>query len=297
MSRCRRRSCSGSRLIGTRRSNDPNGCHHAKRSRIMRLVIIGGSDAGISAALRAHELDPGAEITVLLEDDFPNWSICGLPFYLSGETPDWRSLAHRTEFPGIEVLRGHRVEAVDPRAQNVQAAVASRSVTLRYDRVIVATGAASVRPPLAGIDLPGVHLLHTMDDALAIYRDIEARCPKAAIVIGAGYIGLEMADALTHRGLKVTLLSRRDPVFPTVDPTLGRRLEEELRAHGVEVASGRAAKAIFSDHKDTLTVTAGEDWQVEAGIVIVAAGVRPTSDLAIAAGARVGIAGAIAVDR
>jgi NADPH-dependent 2,4-dienoyl-CoA reductase/sulfur reductase-like enzyme len=96
----------------------------------MRLVIVGGSDAGISAALRAQELDPSAEIAVLLADDFPNWSVCGLPFFLSGETPDWRSLAHRTDFPGIEILRGHRVEVIDAARRNIQAVAASGPVTL-----------------------------------------------------------------------------------------------------------------------------------------------------------------------
>lgn len=79
----------------------------------MQFLVIGGSDAGISAALRAHEIDPTAEVTVLLEDDFPNYSICGLPFYLSGETPDWRKLAHRTEFDGIMIRRGHRATRID----------------------------------------------------------------------------------------------------------------------------------------------------------------------------------------
>jgi NADPH-dependent 2,4-dienoyl-CoA reductase/sulfur reductase-like enzyme len=89
----------------------------------MHLLIIGGSDAGISAALRAHELDPGAEVTIAVADDFPNFSICGLPYYLSGETPDWRDLAHRTQFPGINVLRQHTAESVD---------VARKSVSIKY---------------------------------------------------------------------------------------------------------------------------------------------------------------------
>ena len=85
----------------------------------MRFLIIGGSDAGISAALRARELSPDAQIDVLLKDDFPNYSICGLPFYLSGETPDWHSLAHRTEFDGISIRRGHRATRIDPAAKTV----------------------------------------------------------------------------------------------------------------------------------------------------------------------------------
>ena len=100
----------------------------------MHLLIIGGSDAGISAALRAQELDPGAEVTMALADDFPNFSICGLPYYLSGETPDWRNLAHRTEFPDINVLRQHTAESIDVARKSVAIRNAAGEKTIRYDR-------------------------------------------------------------------------------------------------------------------------------------------------------------------
>jgi NADPH-dependent 2,4-dienoyl-CoA reductase/sulfur reductase-like enzyme len=101
----------------------------------MQFLIIGGSDAGISAALRAHEVDPNAEITVLLEDDFPNYSICGLPFYLSGETPDWRKLAHRTEFDGITIRRGHRATRIDTTSKQVEVvSQSSGRITVPYHR-------------------------------------------------------------------------------------------------------------------------------------------------------------------
>jgi NADPH-dependent 2,4-dienoyl-CoA reductase/sulfur reductase-like enzyme len=134
----------------------------------MHVLIVGGSDAGISAALRIRELDRSTEVTVALADAYPNYSICGLPFYLSGETPDWRSLAHRTEFAGIGLLRDHTVEAIDAAAKTARARNrAGATKDLRYDRVIVATGAVPIRPRLPGIDLPGVSLLHTMEDSFA----------------------------------------------------------------------------------------------------------------------------------
>jgi NADPH-dependent 2,4-dienoyl-CoA reductase/sulfur reductase-like enzyme len=104
----------------------------------MKLLIIGGSDAGISAALRARELDRETEITVLLADDFPNYSICGLPFYLSGETQDWRSLAHRTEFEGIDIRRGHRATRINTVAKTVDVSTeGAASLTFRYDKLVI----------------------------------------------------------------------------------------------------------------------------------------------------------------
>ena len=124
----------------------------------MHLLIIGGSDAGISAALRAHELNSGAEVTIAVADDFPNFSICGLPYYLSGETLDWRDLAHRTEFPGINVLRQHKAKSIDAARKSVAIRNAAGEKIVRYDRLIVATGATPIRPNFPGGALDGVFL-------------------------------------------------------------------------------------------------------------------------------------------
>jgi len=174
----------------------------------VHILVIGGSDAGISAALRARELDASAEITVVLADAYPNYSICGLPFYLSGETRDWRALAHRTEFLGVDVRRNHVALAIDPSARAVEVESDGRRESLRYDRLIVATGAVPVCPPIAGVELPGVFPLHTMEDSFRVQAFVNERGARTAVVVGAGYIGIEMADALTHRGFTVTLASR-----------------------------------------------------------------------------------------
>ncbi|MEY2336405.1 FAD-dependent oxidoreductase [Acidithiobacillus ferrianus] len=265
----------------------------------MRLLIIGGSDAGISAALRAHELDPNVEITVLLADAFPNYSICGLPFFLSGETPDWRNLAHRTEFDGISLLPNHTAEAIDASAKTVRVRSHEHgSKVLHYDRLIVATGAAPVRPDLPGIDLPGVHFLHTMEDSFAVQQRLSERSPRSAVIIGGGYIGLEMADALTHRGLKVTVIERTATILPTVDAALGRVLAEELRLHGVEVRTDHSATHIgHASDAGGLSVTDSQGQQVTADLVLVALGVRPANELVAAAGAELGTRNAVKVTR
>ena len=264
----------------------------------MHLLIVGGSDAGISAALRAHELDAGAEITIVLADDYPNFSICGLPYYLSGETPNWHDLAHRTEFPGIRVMRRHIAHAIDAAARAVSVEHDGVETTMRYDKLIVATGAKPVRPELPGLDLPGVFPLHTMEDSFAVHQRLEEQPCKSAVLVGGGYIGLEMADALTQRGLDVKLLSRTETVLPTVDGDIGRLVADELRRHGVHVFTGMSAARVERGNATSpLAVTDTSHEVHRADLVIVAVGARPDSSLARRAGAQIGVHGAIAVTR
>lgn len=264
-----------------------------------RLLIVGGSDAGVSAALRARQLDPGTTTTLVVADAYPNYSICGLPYYLSGEVADWRDLAHRTaadlERAGIELLLDHVADAIDPVGRTVAVDGNGRAQRLPYDRLLVATGAASVRPRIAGLDLPGVHLLHTMEDSFRVHRQLTEGRVASAVVVGTGYIGLELADALIRRGLRVTVVGRAETVLPTVDPALGRRLEDELRRHGVEVVDGVAVDAVAAAGGG-LVVSGSAGFREQADLVLVAAGVRPASELAAAAGARTGARGAICVD-
>ncbi len=163
-----------------------------------RVLIIGGSDAGISAALRARETDPLAKVTVIVADAFPNYSICGLPFYLSGEVPDWHALAHRTageiEEQGITLLLDHTARTIDVSGRSVEVEARDGDVRrLPYDRLVIATGAVPLRPPIEGLDLPGVYTLHTMEESFAVHAHLVERNPRAAVVIGGGYIGTEMA--------------------------------------------------------------------------------------------------------
>jgi NADPH-dependent 2,4-dienoyl-CoA reductase/sulfur reductase-like enzyme len=243
----------------------------------MHLLIIGGSDAGISAALCAHELDPGAEVTIAVADDFPNFSICGLPYYLSGETPDWRELAHRTEFPGINVLRQHTAESVNVARKSVSIKYVAGEKIVHYDRLIVATGATPIRPNFPGGALDGVFLLHTMEDSFAVHRHLTKRQVERAVLIGAGYIGLEMADALKQRGLDVTLLSRSKTVLPTIDPALGLMVREELERNGVRVLT--SVRAVRTDQaadgkQSRLSVTDSAGEHHPADLVISRSRVR-----------------------
>lgn len=263
----------------------------------MHFLIIGGSDAGISAGLRARELAPECDITIVLADAYPNYSICGLPFFLSGETPDWHSLAHRTEFPGIELLPNCTAEKVDPARKTVTVRRQDGSRDeMRYDKLLIGTGARPVHPPIEGFNTRGVFPLHTMEDSFAVHRYLEENQPKSAVIVGAGYIGLEMADALTHRGIHVSIASRTESVLATVDTAFGRRVEDELRQHGVEVLNRVEVRSIGRDG-DRLVVSGTQDFFATADLVLVAVGVRPNSELGAAAGIETGVKGALRVNR
>lgn len=263
----------------------------------MRLLIIGGSDAGISAALRARELDRNVEVTVLLADDFPNYSICGLPFFLSGETPDWHSLAHRTEFEGIDIRRGHAATRINPDAKTVDVrTVAAGDLSFSYDKLVIGTGAGPVEPPIEGWRVPGVFPLHTMHDSFAVHDYLEKAKPRRAVIIGAGYIGLEMADALTHRGIEVTVACRPATVLSTLDAEFGSAVSSELQGQGVKVFSNVEVNRI-SPVGDHLRIVGTSHFDEECEMVLVAVGVKPNTALGTQAGLETGVKGALKVNR
>jgi NADPH-dependent 2,4-dienoyl-CoA reductase/sulfur reductase-like enzyme len=257
----------------------------------MRLVVIGGSDAGVSAALRAREVEPGAHVTMLLADDYPNFSICGLPYLIGGAVPDWRRLAHRTAFPGIDVRRRTLAEAIDISAKTVLARLGGDPLTIAYDRLVIATGAVPVRPDLPGAELPGVHVLHTMDDSFAVQASLAERAVTRVLIVGAGYIGLEMAEAFVDRGIEVTLLSRSDMVLPSVDPSLGARIGATIAERGVRLLTNVALDRI----EPGLVAVDDAGTRHAADLILLATGVRPSTALAGRAGVRLGQTGAIEV--
>jgi len=280
----------------------------------MHLIAIGGSDAGISAALRARELDPATDVTVVVADAFPNFSICGIPYYVSGEVTHWRNLAHRTiadlEATGMGLRLDTTARRIDAEGRKLLVTGPDGDEELiAYDELMVGTGAVPVRPPIEGLAGPealgpddGVHLLHSMGDTFAVMRTLEEQAPASALIVGAGYIGLEMAEALVARGLAVTQVEQLEEVLPTVDPPLGALVRGQLVDHGVEVITGTAVRSIAKEHggpgrlRVEATTEAGEVLMKSVDMVLVVVGVRPDTELAAAAGANLGLRGAIAVD-
>jgi NADPH-dependent 2,4-dienoyl-CoA reductase/sulfur reductase-like enzyme len=237
---------------------------------------------------------------VLLSDRYPNFSICGLPYFLSGDVPDWHALAHRTtsdlEAAGVELLLEHTASSIDAQVRTVSAiGPDGQERLLRYEELIIGTGATPLRPPIPGLELDGVYQLHTMDDSFQLAEAL-AREPESAVIVGAGYIGLEMAEALHTRGLAVTVVEQLEAVLPTVDPELGRLVHAELERHGLTVRTSSTVTAIERTGK-RLRVSGDPDLTIGADLVLVVVGVRPDTRLGEAAGLDTGARGALKVNR
>ncbi|GAA5514677.1 coenzyme A disulfide reductase [Deinococcus carri] len=266
----------------------------------MRIVIVGGVAAGMSAASRARRFDPDAQVTVFERSANISYGACGLPYVIGGDVPGFEHLIARTpgqmREQGVDVHLRHEVTGVDAAARTVTVfdRDAGRTLTEPYDRLLIATGVRAVRPEWARTGLAGVHVLRDLPDGRAIEASVAGA--KRACIIGGGYIGLELAEALRSRGLDVTLLEKGPEVAGRMlDPAHQQRVRAELERHGVEVRCGTTVEGLAGkDGHVTGVQTNG--GLVPAEVVIVAVGVKPNVELAQAAGVRLGRTGAIAVN-
>ena len=266
-----------------------------------RLFVIGGSDAGISAALRARELAHEWQVTVAVADHYPNFSICGIPYFLSGEVPKAGSLAHRKvvdiQSLGVDLLLDHRVERIDPSTRCVITRSTGGDTSEHgFDKLVVATGASSIRPPIAGLDLPGVFLLRWMGDTFAFEDYLTSRLPEHVTIVGGGYIGLEMAEALTRRGILVTIVEMTHSIMTTIDPDLGKMVGAELERNGVRVITSQAISSIAVEG-ERLCIEGNGNFTCTTDMILVAVGARPETEVAMAAGIASGFKGALHVNR
>ncbi len=268
-----------------------------------RFVIIGADAAGMSAASEARRVDPDLEIIAYDRGDFASYSQCGLPYLIGGLVEDRQQLIARTvdEFAqrGITVRLGHEVVAVDPsrKAIRVRNLARGEEFEQRYDRLLIATGAAPVRLPIPGLYLDGVFHLDVMEDAIAIQHYLRMHRPKHAVIVGGGYIGLEMAENLVRLGLTVHVVQRNQQLFPSVDVEIATSLSGELERHGVDISLRDGVVEACEGHGGRVVDVHTNRGEVPADLVVVATGVRPAVALAVEAGIAVGVTGAIAVDR
>jgi NADPH-dependent 2,4-dienoyl-CoA reductase/sulfur reductase-like enzyme/rhodanese-related sulfurtransferase len=268
----------------------------------MRVLVVGSVAAGTSVAAKARRNTEDAEIVVYDRDHDISYSGCGLPYYVGGEVDDLESLRPRDAawFAAryrVAIHTRHEVTSVAHDARTVTGTRLDSGDTFtdHYDVLVLATGVSSVVPPIPGVDLPGVFTLRTPGDAAAIRAFADARTPARAVVVGAGYIGLEVAEQLVHRGIPVTLVEAQAHAMPRMDADMSARVDEELRKHGVDLRTGSTVTAIEGDSTVGSVVIDGE--RIAADLVVIAVGVRPNTALATQVGAALGPTGAVAVDR
>ena len=266
----------------------------------MKVVIVGGVAGGMSAAARLRRLDERAEIVVLERDPYVSFANCGLPYHVGGDITDREALLLQTpeglrESLALDVRTGHEVVTIDRDAQRVTVRRTADGVEYDepYDRLVLATGASPLRPPLPGIDHPRIKALRSVPDMDAIIELLDGDC-ASAVVIGGGYIGLEMAEALRHRDLEVTVVEAADQVMAVMDPEMARHLEDHLADHGVRVLLSTRAQG-FSDVDGRVEVDLGNE-RLTTDLVLLAVGVQPETSLARAAGLALGVRGTIVVD-
>ena len=223
---------------------------------------------------------------------------CAAQFVLSaGTIPLTFTTIEEISAAGISLLLEHTAQALDMASNRVAILDKGGQMQhLHYDRLVIATGAKSVHPHILGLDLPGVSLLRFMADAFAVHQHVETRAPRSVVIIGGGYIGMEMADALTRWGLTVTVVEHAASVLKTVDPSFGNLISAELQRHGIRVETEVRVERIEQEEAQ-LRVMGSHQFQMVADLVLVAVGVEPRSELAQAAGIEVDVRGAIRVTR
>jgi NADPH-dependent 2,4-dienoyl-CoA reductase/sulfur reductase-like enzyme len=267
----------------------------------MKFVIIGGDAAGMSAASRAKRARPDMAVTVLEQTEDVSYSACGMPYNIADADRKMDDLVVRAadvfrEKQGIDLFTGYRVDSIDPRNRTVAGTIRQSREPFRfpYDRLLIATGGRPVIPRLAGFDLPGVMALKSLADGRMIKSYIREHGVRKAAIIGMGYIGLEMAEALHALGIAVEMVKPGPDLLPWMPRELAQVVKAELEAHRVGLYPGHAIEAI-ANNGSRLDVI-GRDKTLTADMVLVAVGIAPNSELAAEAGIETGVGNAIAVN-
>jgi NADPH-dependent 2,4-dienoyl-CoA reductase/sulfur reductase-like enzyme len=266
-----------------------------------RMVVVGGDAAGMSAASQARKRRGPGELAIVAFERgrHTSYSACGTPYLAGGVVEDWRDLVTRTPEEhaeqDIEVRTRHEVDVIDLEARRVRVRDldGGRVVEEPWDVLVVATGSEPLRPPIDGIDLPGVYGLSVLQDGIELRKAIDAG-PKRAVVVGGGYIGLEAAEALVNRGVPTALVEAAPQVMSRVDPDMGELVSDAVREIGVELHLEEEVEAIEGDGRVRAVRTVKRT--LDADLVILGLGTRPAVGLAEASGIELGPSGAIAVN-
>ncbi|MCX5806412.1 MAG: FAD-dependent oxidoreductase [Proteobacteria bacterium] len=289
-----------------------------------RLIIIGGVAAGMSAASSYKRIKPEAEAVVLEKDYFISYGACSLPYYISDDVKDFNQLISltpnvATEERGIRVLTRHEVLGINTGTHKVHVKNLDKEeeIEFAYDRLVIATGGLPIKPPLPGIDLQHVYTIRTLLDGIEIKKYIDewgsfhvcvgspeclyinqfgaGKRQMKAIIVGGGYIGMEMCESLHKRGLEVTVIEKMDRVLGNMDTSITSIVEEKLAAKGVKLFKGTSVEG-FAGENVTITKVLTDKGEFDADIVLLVIGTRPNTQLAKDAGIELGVNGAIRVD-
>jgi NADPH-dependent 2,4-dienoyl-CoA reductase/sulfur reductase-like enzyme/rhodanese-related sulfurtransferase len=261
-----------------------------------KILIIGGVAAGATAAARARRLDEHAEITLLEKGEYVSFANCGLPYYVSRDIVNRSSLLLQTPEGffsryRVDVRLGHEAVSIDAQAKRVKARTAEGEVEFAYDKLILGQGGNPIAPALPGANLSHVFQLWTVPDVDRIHQFIDEQKPARAVVVGAGFVGLEMVEALIKRGVQVSLVELAPQVMVQLDPEFASMVREDLEESGVQMHLG-SALAEISEHE----VTLGNGEKVPADLVLLSIGVRPELALVKNAGLVLGASGALLVN-
>ncbi|KFF97691.1 flavoprotein oxidoreductase [Streptomyces scabiei] len=269
-----------------------------------RLVVVGSDAAGMSAASQARRLrGPGElEIVAFERGHFTSFSACGIPYWVGGDVPERDRLIARSpeEHRARDIDLRMRTEVVEidvegarVRARDLDSGTESWT---SYDKLVIATGARPIRPDLPGVDAPGVHGVQTLDDGQALLDTLTATEGRRAVVVGAGYIGVEMAEALINRGYEVTVVNRGKEPMSTLDPDMGRLVHKAMEGLGITMVDDAEVTALRTGDDGRVRAVVTEDAEYPADVVVLGIGVRPETELAKAAGLPLGDHGGLLTD-
>ncbi|MEE1665743.1 FAD-dependent oxidoreductase [Streptomyces sp. WAC07094] len=269
-----------------------------------RLVVIGGDAAGMSAASQARRLRTPDELEIVAFErgHFSSFSACGIPYWVGGDVATRDELIARTPEEhaarGIDLRMRTEVTEIDVAGRRVRtrAVDSGAEAWTSYDKLVIATGARPIRPDLPGIDAPGVHGVQTLDDGQALLDSLAATRGRSAVVVGAGYIGVEMAEALVNRGYEVTVVNRGKEPMATLDPDMGRLVHEAMEGLGIRMVDDAAVTKILSGDDGRVRAVGTESAEYPADVVVLGIGVRPETGLARAAGLPLGEHGGLLTD-
>src|SRR5215472_8343872 len=260
-----------------------------------RIVVIGADAAGMSAAAQAKRIAGEAvEIVAFERGAHSSYSACGIPYWVAGDISEWEHLIARSPEEhrrnGIDLRMRTEVEEIDLAAGRVTAhdLATGRSCREGFDSLVIATGAVPVRPSLPGVDAAGVFGVQTLDDGAALLADLQRAQPRRAVVVGGGYIGVEMAEALVRHGVTVTVVDQAAQPMSTLDPDMGATVHRAMEDIGIDVRTDTSVIAFETGDNRRIRSVVTADGSIPADVVVLGLGVRPNTALAREAGLPLG---------